>query len=164
MTEAITEARFNGHSMVGSLQRVLVCSPRNAGWDRPERAVSWQELGFQHAPDFARAQAQHEMLCRELQSAGAEVVELPPAQDFSLDAVYAHDASLATDFGLIVMRPGKADRVAEGRHHGSFSETLDIPTLGKITAPGTTEAGDMVWLDPKTVSYTHLTLPTICSV
>ena len=24
MTEAITEARFNGHSMVGSLQRVLV--------------------------------------------------------------------------------------------------------------------------------------------
>jgi N-dimethylarginine dimethylaminohydrolase len=155
MTEAITEARFNGHSMVGSLQRVLVCSPRNAGWNRPERAARWQEFGFAHAPDFAKAQAQHEMLCRELQSAGAEVVELPAAQDFSLDAVYAHDASLATDFGLIVMRPGKTNRVAEGRHHGSFSETLGIPTLGKITAPGTTEAGDMIWLDPKTLLIGH---------
>lgn len=141
--------------MVGSLQRVLVCSPRNAGWDRAERAASWQQLGFQHAPDFAKAQAQHEMLCRELQSVGAELVELPGAQDYSLDAVYAHDASLATDFGLIVMRPGKTNRVAEGARHESFCEVLDIPTLGKITAPGTTEAGDMVWLDSKTLLIGH---------
>jgi len=155
MTEAITEAKFNGHSMVGSLQRVLVCSPRNAGWNESERATAWQKLGFQHAPDFAKAQAQHEMLCRELQNAGAEVVELSPAQDFSLDAVYAHDASLATDFGLIVMRPGKSNRVAEGGHQGAFSETLGIPTLGKIAAPGTTEAGDMVWLDLKTLLIGH---------
>lgn len=155
MTEAITEARFNGHSMVGSLQRVLVCPPRNAGWDRPEGAASWRELGFEHAPDFAKAQAQHEMLCRELHGAGAEVVELPPAEEFSLDAVYAHDASLATDFGLIVMHPGKANRVAEGERHASFFATFGIPTLGKITAPGTTEAGDMVWLDAKTLLIGH---------
>src|SRR3981081_2656463 len=142
MTEAMTEARSNGNSMVGSLQRGLVCPPRNAGWNRPERAAGWKELGFQHAPDFTKSQAQHEMLCRELETAGAEVVELPSAQDFSLDAVYAHDASLATDFGLIVMRPGKPNRVAEGGHQGSFSESLGIPILGKITAPGTTEAGD----------------------
>jgi N-dimethylarginine dimethylaminohydrolase len=155
MTETITVATFNGHSMVGSLRRVLVCSPRNAGWNRIERAAGWQEFGFQRAPEFAKAQAQHDMLCRELETAGAEVVELPPAEDFSLDAVYAHDASLATDFGLIVMRPGKTSRVAEGGHHGSFSETLGIPTFGKITAPGTTEAGDMVWLDPRTLLVGH---------
>ena len=27
-----TETRFNGHSMVGALKRVLVCSPRAACW------------------------------------------------------------------------------------------------------------------------------------
>ena len=80
---------------------------------------------------------------------------MPPAPDLSLDAVYAHDASLPTDFGLIVMRPGKPNRVAEGPHHASFCETLDIPTLGKITPPGTTEAGDMVWLDSKTLLIGH---------
>ncbi len=155
MPEASTSTRFNGHSMSGALGRVMVCSPRTAGWNQPERAARWQELGFRHAPDFARAQAQHEALCRELETAGAEVLEIPPAPGLSLDAVYAHDASLPTDYGLIVMRPGKANRVAEGQHHRSFCETLDILTLGQIAPPGTTEAGDMVWLDPNTLLIGH---------
>jgi len=150
-TSVVTEVRFNGHSMVGTLQRVLVCSPRTAGWDQPGRAQQWRELGFRHAPEFAQAQAQHEEMRRELESAGAEVTEMCPAAELSLDAVYAHDASLATDFGLILMRPGKSNRVAEGQHHGWCGEEMSIPTIGQITAPGTAEAGDMVWLDAKTL-------------
>ena len=38
--------------MVGALQRVLVCSPRTAGWNQPEYAARWRDLGFHHAPDF----------------------------------------------------------------------------------------------------------------
>jgi N-dimethylarginine dimethylaminohydrolase len=136
--------------MVGPLQRVLVCSPRLAGWNQPEHAARWRDLGFDHAPDFVQAQAQHETLCHELEAAGTEVIEAPPAPDLSLDAVYTHDASLATDFGLILMRPGKPNRIAEGRNHGSFCTRLGIPTLAKIVAPGTTEAGDILWLDGKT--------------
>ena len=151
MPETATKARFNGHSMVGALERVMVCSPRTAGWNQPEPAARWQELGFHHAPDFAKAQAQHEALCRELKAAGAELVEMPAASDLSLDAVYAHDASLATAHGLIVMRPGKPNRVAEGPAHAAFCETLEIPMLGKITSPGTAEAGDIVWLDRNTL-------------
>ena len=146
--------------MVGALRRVLVCSPRAAGWDQAERAERWRELGFRHAPSFAGAQAQHEKMRRELESAGAEVIEMMPAELFSselsgdaltLDAVYAHDASLATDFGLILMRPGKSNRVAEARQYGLLAEKIDTPILGEIVAPGTAEAGDMVWLDAKTL-------------
>ncbi len=155
MSHSATEILFNGHSMVGPLQRVLVCSPHTAGWNQPERAARWRELGFQHAPDFVQAQGQHDAMCRELEAAGAEVIELPPAADLSLDAVYAHDASLATDFGLIVLRSGKANRVPEGRHHGAFCLRLAIPALAKIVAPGTAEAGDMVWLDRKTLLIGH---------
>ncbi len=155
MPEAVTSTRFNGHSMVGALERVMVCSPRTAGWNQPDRTAHWQELGFQHAPDFEQAQAQHEFLCRELKSAGAEILEMPGASDLSLDAVYAHDASLPTDYGLIVMRPGKPNRVAEGPRHSSFCETLDVPTLGTVTSPGTTEAGDILWLDSKTLLIGH---------
>jgi N-dimethylarginine dimethylaminohydrolase len=151
MPEAVVKTHFNGHSMVGKLERVLVCSPRTAGWNQPERAARWKELGFQHAPDIAGAQSQHEALCRELETAGAEAIEMPPAPDLSLDAVYAHDASLPTDCGLIVMRPGKPTRAAEGPRHASFCDALCIPALGQITSPGTTEAGDIVWLDPKTL-------------
>ena len=141
--------------MVGELQRVLVCSPRSAGWDRPEYAARWKALGFRHAPEFSTAESQHVALCRELTAAGAEIIELPPAPDLSLDAVYTHDASLATDFGLLAMRPGKANRVVEGHHHASFTTRLGIPTLAKIVVPGTSEAGDIVWLDAQTLLIGH---------
>jgi N-dimethylarginine dimethylaminohydrolase len=111
----------------------------------------WRELGFHHAPNFEKAQSQHAALMSELQSAGVDMVELPPDDHLSLDAVYAHDASLPTDFGLILMRPGKVNRVPEARHHGSSCAVRGIPTLGSITEPGTTEAGDIVWLDSRTL-------------
>jgi N-dimethylarginine dimethylaminohydrolase len=137
--------------MVGALERVMVCSPAAAGWDRPQSVAHWCELGFHHPPDFPTAQSQHKTLCRELQAAGAEVLDLPPSSDLSLDAVYTHDASLATDYGLIVMRPGKPNRIAEGPCHAAFCVSLDIPTLGTIISPGATEAGDILWLGPKTL-------------
>lgn len=137
--------------MVGKLERVLVCSPRTAGWDQPERAARWRELGFLHAPEFATARAQHEEFCRQLSGAGAAVEELPSSRDLTLDAVYAHDASLATDFGLIVMRPGKPNRIGECERHADYGEGSRLPILGRIVAPGTSEAGDMVWLDPRTL-------------
>jgi N-dimethylarginine dimethylaminohydrolase len=155
MLSAGSEAGSNGHSMVAPLRRVIVCSPKIAGWDKPERAARWRDLGFLHPPDFEKATAQHEALCHELENAGAEVPELPPSDELSLDAVYAHDASLATDFGFIVMRPGKINRVAEGKCHGLFGHLLGIPMLAKITAPGTAEAGDIVWLDSKTLLIGH---------
>ena len=151
MPDLLVSTRFNGHSMVDPLQRVLVCSPRSAGWNRPERAACWRDLGFLHAPAFEVAQSQHEAFCRELELSGAEVVELSPAADFTLDAVYAHDASLATDFGLVVMRPGKPNRVPEGPNQSTMVMRLGFPTFAEIAAPGTTEAGDILWLDSKTL-------------
>ncbi len=137
--------------MVGELRRVLVCSPRAAGWDTPGQASRWSELGFRHRPDFSTAQAQHKELCRQLKLAGAEVVELPGSADLSLDAVYAHDSSFTTDHGLIVLRPGKPNRVAEASPHRRFCAYLGIPVLGDIQPPASVEAGDIVWLDPWTL-------------
>lgn len=141
---------YNGHSMVGDLLRVLVCPPRHAGWDSPERSAAWRELGFHHPP-AAAAHAQHDALCRLLQDAGAEVVCLPTDESLTLDAVYTHDASLPTDHGLILMNPGKRNRVPEAQAHTRICKQLGIPILGEIRPPGKSEAGDMVWLDSKTL-------------
>ncbi|HUB03259.1 MAG TPA: arginine deiminase family protein [Terriglobales bacterium] len=147
-------------SMVGDLKQVLVCSPQGAGWDRAEKAAAWLQLGFHQAPNFRVAQSQHEELCRLLEDAGAEVVFLPhkpvpiadaPADSVTLDAVYTHDASFPTDFGLILMNPGKATRVPEGQEQAARCGSIGIGVLGAITAPGTSEAGDIVWLDRRTL-------------
>ena len=150
------ERLFNGHSMVDPLRRVVVCSPLMAGWNRPERAARWQALGFLHQPDFEKARLEHAEMCGQLEVAGAEVLEMPPANDLTLDAVYVHDASLPTDFGLVVMRPGKASRIPEAQLHEKFCGLMaHMPKLVKIIEPASTEAGDMVWLDSKTLLVGH---------
>jgi N-dimethylarginine dimethylaminohydrolase len=136
--------------MVSPLKQVLVCTPRAAGWDSP-MANRWKELGFGHTPNFSLAQDQHDELCRQLQKAGAEVVELPACNTLSLDAVYTHDSSLSTDRGLVILNPGKENRVAEGAVHGKFALGAGITVAGQIKPPGTIEAGDIVWLDDKTL-------------
>jgi N-dimethylarginine dimethylaminohydrolase len=143
--------KYNGHSMTGELLRVMVCQPRHAGWDRSEPPTAWRELGFHHAPDFRLAQAEHDALCGQLKEAGADVVCLPAVDSLSLDAVYTHDASLPTDHGLILMNPGKRSRVAEAQAHAKFAAHLGIPVLGEVRALGNSEAGDMVWLDSRTL-------------
>src|SRR5215471_6200528 len=148
--------KFNGHSqscqsMIGDLLRVLVCPPRNAGWDRADRLASARELGFHREPDFPVAQEQHDDFCRLLTEAGAEVVCLPPSKSLTLDAVYTHDASLATNWGLILMNSGKPNRVPEARAHADYCAHLGVPVLGAISGGGCTEAGDMVWLDAHTL-------------
>jgi N-dimethylarginine dimethylaminohydrolase len=147
--------------MTGELLRVMVCPPGNAGWGDPgwsdpglhdpKKTAAWRELGFRHAPDCAEAQRQHEALCRLLSEAAAEVLTLPADDSLTLDAVYVHDASLATDYGLALMNPGKKNRVSEPQAHASFCRQLGIPVLGAIESPGNSEAGDMVWLDPHTL-------------
>src|SRR5262245_10532988 len=127
---------FGGQNMVGELSRVMVCPPRHAGWDRTDRVESWRELGFQHAPDFITAQSQHDALCGLLRDAGAEMLCLPPDDVLSMDAVYTHDSSLPTDHGLILMNPGKDNRVREARAHAKFATQRGVPILGEVHLPG----------------------------
>jgi len=137
--------------MTGELLRVMVCPPGNAGWDNSRKAAAWRELGFRRAPDYRAAQSQHEILCGLLSESGAEVAHLPATESLTLDAVYAHDASLATDYGLVLMNPGKKNRVAEAQAHANFCGQLGIPVFGEIRLPGSSESGDMVWLDSRTL-------------
>jgi N-dimethylarginine dimethylaminohydrolase len=142
---------FNGHSMTGELLRVMVCPPENAGWDDRKKIAAWPELGFQHAPDFATAQRQHGALLELLLASGVETATLPGSDALTLDAVYAHDASLATDYGPLLMNPGKNTRLPEADAHSNFFSRLGLPTFGAILPPGCSEAGDIVWLDSKTL-------------
>jgi N-dimethylarginine dimethylaminohydrolase len=152
---------FGGQTMVGRLERVLVCSPRAAGWFDREKWAAWDGLGFHRAPDPFLAQEQHKAMCAVLDKLGVEVVELSagdvaggsklPHSRLTLDAVYVHDASLMCDGGAVLLRMGKPEREAEPAAHRAFYQRHGIPVLGEIREPGTVEGGDCVWLDAQTL-------------
>lgn len=146
---------YGGHTMTGTLRRVMICPPKAAGWMDGEQTSRWRELSYYREPDFTTAEAQHAELRRELEAAGAEVLLLAPGEDLSLDAVYVHDASFVTDFGAIGMHMGKPARRGEPALHAQFYESQGIPMLGEIRSPGTAESGDIVWLDASTLLVGH---------
>src|SRR6201987_705423 len=53
------------------------------------------------------------------------------------------------------MDPGKANRVSEPAAQRDFLAAGGIRVLGEVTAPGDTEAGDIVWLDRHTLLVGH---------
>jgi len=153
---------YGGHSMTAPLVRAVVRAPAAAGWNDPARLGSWRELGYLHPPDPDRAAREHEALCGLLAEEGVEVLAMPPAEagsepgsrpdcDLSLDALYARDPALVTDRGFVELTMGKPARRGERVHHGRFLEKSGVPRLGRIEPPGFCEAGDLVWLDSKTL-------------
>ena len=139
---------YGGQSMVAPLRRVAVCTPKSAGWEAD--GERWRKLGYLRPVNFAIARAQHEELQRTLEEAGVELIELD-GSGLSLDAVYAHDPSFMTDGGAICLNMGKAARGGEPERHRDFYRQLGMPVAGEIRPPGTVEAGDIVWLDHKTL-------------
>ena len=146
-----SNGRYGGQTMTANLRRVLVCPPGTAGWNDGARAKRWSDLSYLRHPDGSAAESQHNELRRLLTESGAEVIDLKGEKDLSLDAVYAHDASLISDHGIILMRMGKPARAGEPGRQSDLFRSLDIPILGAVEEPGTVEAGDVVWLDQETL-------------
>jgi arginine deiminase len=142
---------FGGHSMVAPLRAVAVKRPEDAFRGRAAIADQWRALGYNCAPDLDRAAEEHRLFVSLLREAGAEVLYLPVDERTGMDSLYAHDPVLITDAGAVVFQMGKTLRQGEGP---AFAEALGewgVPILGYVRGPATAEAGDMVWLDSRTL-------------
>jgi N-dimethylarginine dimethylaminohydrolase len=145
------EKAWGGQSMVKPLKSVLLNPPASAGWGLSARTGEWKGLGYLHKPMSARADEEHLRLRGALESAGCEVGILGNSEGLTLDAVYVHDASFMTDFGAICLRMGKPARAAESAAHRVFYEANSIPVLATMEKSCSAEAGDIVWLDARTL-------------
>jgi N-dimethylarginine dimethylaminohydrolase len=72
-----------------------------------------------------------------------------------MDSIYCRDASIGTDFGMILCNMGKSGRVNEPFGQKLIFEQLKIPILGEIQFPGTLEGGDVAWIDQNTLAVGH---------
>lgn len=64
------------------------------------------------APSLERFRADHRAYVAALRETGAEVIELPPLEDYP-DAVFVEDTALCLPEGAVVMRPGAPSRLGE---------------------------------------------------
>lgn len=137
--------------MVAPLRRVIVKRPEEAFENAETIAQQWAGLGYLRPPDFRLACEEHARLVALLRASGAEVLELPADPRTGLDSLYAHDPVLISDSGAIVFQLGKNARRGEGPAYADSLKRWGVPILGVVEGEGTAEAGDMIWLDRRTL-------------
>jgi len=138
-------------SMVAPLKRVILKRPEEAFRNAQQIAAQWIDLNYVAAPDLAGASREHAKFVELLRASGAEVLLQPEDSRTGLDSIYTHDASLATEKGVILFQTGKPQRRGEGPALGDALRNWDIPVLGVIDGEATAEGGDMIWLDHTTL-------------
>jgi N-dimethylarginine dimethylaminohydrolase len=127
------------------LRRVLVRQPAP-----PATGQEWTTHGYPRPVDQPRAEREHAAFRALLEEAGVTVEVAGPDPPGLLDAIFADDAAIMTDAGVIITRPGKPARQPEADLAEQTFCEFGVPVLGRITAPGTVEGGDTCWLDERT--------------
>ncbi len=146
-----------GQSEVGRIRRVLLKHPREAFVDRGRIEAQWRRLGYTGPPDLERAADEYERFAAQLRNRGIEVVLLPRDDATGLDSIYARDAAVVSNRGMILCSMGKPARCGEPAAMERFLTEAGIPVLGRIGGGGTEdgallEGGDVIWLDEHTLA------------
>ncbi|GGD47506.1 dimethylarginine dimethylaminohydrolase family protein [Muriicola marianensis] len=144
--------KYTSQSEYLPLDQVLVMPVAEAFQDRSKIEAEWEKLNYLELPDLPLALAEYQDFMSLLRKSGAEIFSFAKGDSLTLDAVYCRDASIVTDQGVILCRMGKEQRQGEPLIQEKVFETLDIPILGRIEAPGTLEGGDVAWLDRQTLA------------
>ena len=137
--------------MIGSLRAVIVKRPEQAFRGPGAIEAEWKELGWTRPPKLEIAVKQHRQLVTLLESAGAQIYYLPEDSRTNIDSIYVHDPVLITDAGAVILQTGKIARRGEGPAMEDALNSWGVPILGAIEGGATAEAGDMVWLDSRTL-------------
>jgi len=143
------------HSDYGKLKRVFIKRPEAAFINASKISIEWQQLNFLSKPDFDKSVLEFNQLEKLLLAVGTQVDYLPLDETVTLDSVYCRDASIATDFGMIMCSMGKAARIPEPNASAKAFEKMNVKILGSVKFPGTVEGGDVAWIDEYTLEVGH---------
>jgi N-dimethylarginine dimethylaminohydrolase len=115
----------------------------------------WQRLNFLSKPELEGAIIQYEAFENIVIRAGANPIYLPGDPALSIDSLYCRDASIVTNYGVVLGNMGKENRKGEPAAEGEVFSKNGIKILGAITAPGTLEGGDCAWIAENTLAVGH---------
>lgn len=141
------------HSEYLKLQSVYLKSVKNAFVSNKHLSKQWRDLNYLSQPDYDKSIEEYESLVKFLGE--TEINYFPFDETVTIDSIYCRDASIATNFGMIICNMGKSGRINEPQSQKRVFIKNNIEILGEIKHPGTLEGGDVAWLDERTLVVGH---------
>ncbi|WP_347173003.1 dimethylarginine dimethylaminohydrolase family protein [Polaribacter uvawellassae] len=143
------------HSEYLKLEKVYIKSAKDAFQSEELLENQWNELNYLSQPDFSLALKEYDKFEAIFKENNVEVCHFPSNENVKMDSIYCRDASIATDFGIIICNMGKEGRINEPKAQLQEYQQKNITILGQIKSPGTLEGGDIAWLDKNTLAVGH---------
>lgn len=144
--------KYGCQSMVGKIESILIKHPKQAFISQDNLDKTWEEFKYFGCPNYEKVLEEYEVFETMIKENVENVYYLPLDDRTGLDSIYTHDPLKITKNGAIYFPMGKALRNKEYLATKEYLESIGIPTLGIITAPGKMEGGDVLWIDEKTVA------------
>jgi N-dimethylarginine dimethylaminohydrolase len=145
-------SKITHHSEYLKLTSVYIKTARAAFESDDVLENQWNELNYLSKPDFSLALEEYENFESIFIKKNIEVHHFSSNKNVKMDSIYCRDASIATDFGVIICNMGKEGRIHEPKAQLEVYQKENITVLGTINSPGTLEGGDVAWLDEKTLA------------
>ncbi|GAB5410078.1 MAG: dimethylarginine dimethylaminohydrolase family protein [Balneolaceae bacterium] len=144
--------KLTHHSEYGVLTSIYL-KPAKLGFIS-QKVISeqWEELNYLGMPHYETALTEYAAFKQLIEATGASIKAFEMDESLTMDSIYCRDASIATDFGVILCAMGKDSRKKEPDAAKKIYTKNEDRILGRIEAPGTIEGGDLAWLDDKTLA------------
>lgn len=143
------------HSEYHPIKRVFLKPPSCSFLSQQLLDDQWKELNYLSVPNHIESLKEYDQFHELLQTENSELLYFEKDTNTSIDSIYCRDASIATNFGMILCNMGKSGRINEPTNqHASYLKE-GIKVLGSIKYPGTIEGGDLAWLDENTLAVGH---------
>jgi len=143
------------HSEYLKLASVYLKSAKNSFLSEEELSEHWETLQYLSKPNFKKSLEEYATFQTFFREKNISTCFFPINRKTKIDSIYCRDASIATDFGIIICNMGKQGRIHEPYAQLEAYKMNNINILGEIKFPGTLEGGDVAWLDQKTLAVGH---------
>jgi len=143
------------HSEYLKLASVYLKSAKNSFLSEEELSEHWEILQYLSKPNFKKSLEEYAAFQTFFREKNISTCFFPINKKTKIDSIYCRDASIATDFGIIICNMGKQGRIHEPYAQLEAYKMNNINILGEIKFPGTLEGGDVAWLDQNTLAVGH---------
>ena len=143
------------HSEYLKLASVYLKSANNSFLSEEELSEHWETLQYLSKPNFKKSLEEYATFQTFFREKNISTCFFPINRKTKIDSIYSRDASIATDFGIIICNMGKQGRIHEPYAQLEAYKMNNVNILGEIKFPGTLEGGDVAWLDQNTLAVGH---------